>query len=112
VRAIASYPRQRRSRAGAAVVPKDTQFARKRGSRSGAEHRRIAIGVSITRTLAASIDASPIVARGFAGQTATGHPNSSATNWTVGTNSYRVVLHCGLRDRNWYVAGVVNPSRP
>jgi hypothetical protein len=31
---------------------------------------------------------------GFAVATKTGFPNSSATNWTFGTNSYKVILHC------------------
>jgi hypothetical protein len=29
--------------------------------------------------------------------TLTGFPNSSATNWDGGTNSYQVILHCGVR---------------
>jgi hypothetical protein len=71
------------------------------------------IGVSITKTLPVSVNTPTIRASGMAGQTATGHPNSSATNWTFGSNSYRVVLHCvlgGLFD--FYPAGNVNPSRP
>lgn len=70
------------------------------------------IGISITKTLPASVDTPTIVASGFAGQTATGYPDSSATNWSFGSNSYRVVLHCALLGPGfWYPAGAVHPSR-
>jgi hypothetical protein len=44
------------------------------------------IGVSIS---GANIGAAQLVLG-----TKTGFPNSSATNWTFGTNSYKVILHC------------------
>jgi hypothetical protein len=66
------------------------------------------IGVSITKTIAGTADTATLKASGFAAQTATGYPNSSATNWTLGSNSYQVVLHCNLR--NFYPAGAVHPS--
>jgi hypothetical protein len=44
------------------------------------------VGVSIS---GASFDRD-----GFSVGTLTGFPNSSATNWTLGTNSYKVILHC------------------
>jgi hypothetical protein len=68
------------------------------------------IGVSITKTIAGTADTTTLKASGFAAQTATGYPNSSATNWTFGSNSYQVVLHCNLRD--FYPAGAVHPSPP
>jgi hypothetical protein len=49
------------------------------------------IGVSIRGVLAG-----PVVPGGlsYGRGTSTGFPNSSATNWTFGTNSYQVILHC------------------
>jgi hypothetical protein len=44
------------------------------------------IGVSITG-VSTTTDS-------YANGTATGFPNSSATSWRLGTNSYQVVLHC------------------
>jgi hypothetical protein len=39
------------------------------------------------------------------GQIQTGYPNSSATNWTFGTNSYEVVLHCASNAAYGYTSG-------
>jgi hypothetical protein len=56
------------------------------------------IGVHITGT---NIDPA-----GFAFGTLTGFPNSSATNWTIGsTNSYKVILHCTSDSNNGYKPG-------
>jgi len=65
------------------------------------------IGVSITRTLPVTVDTPTLKVTGMAGQTATGYPNSSATNWTFGSNSYRVVLHCNFFSEQFYPAGGV-----
>ena len=65
------------------------------------------IGVAILKTIAVKVDIPGLKATGLAGQTATGHPNSSATNWTFGTRSYRVVLFCGGVGSFGYPAGAV-----
>ena len=49
------------------------------------------IGVSITGTLRVS---APVTNLPYAAGTRTGGIASSATNWTAGTNSYQVQLHC------------------
>jgi hypothetical protein len=48
------------------------------------------VGVSISATWPAWLPYATAYARG----TLTGYPHSSATNWTLGTASYRVILHC------------------
>jgi hypothetical protein len=47
------------------------------------------IGVSITGHSTATSPYGDVAAG-----TLTGYPNSSATNWTIGSASYRVILHC------------------
>ena len=39
---------------------------------------------------------------GWAVGTSTGFPNSSATSWSIGTNSYQVKLHCSKTTANGY----------
>jgi hypothetical protein len=46
------------------------------------------IGVSITETF------SSIFGSSLEEGTLTGFPSSSATNWTTGSASYQVILHC------------------
>ena len=52
------------------------------------------IGVSITGTQEFTYRPAPRQGPYDGGSTATGGDNSSATNWTIGANSYQVVLHC------------------
>lgn len=51
------------------------------------------IGVSITGIKTTQVTVQGITSAYTTG-TDTGFPNSSATNWELGTNSYRVELHC------------------
>jgi hypothetical protein len=48
------------------------------------------IGISITATVRPK--GAPLIGRTYG--TATGFPNSSATNWSFGRHSYQVILHC------------------
>jgi hypothetical protein len=54
------------------------------------------IGISVTGDDAAPPDNMP-------GGTLTGFPNSSATNWEIGTNSYQLQLHCTSDNSHGYV---------
>ena len=68
--------------------------------------------IAITKILPVSVSAPALRASGAPDRRRQKYPDSSATNWTIGSNSYRVVLHCvlgGLFDL--YPAGDVNPSR-
>lgn len=46
----------------------------------------------------------------LAGETETGFPNSSATNWTFGTNSYQVQLYCTWNDGEGYGDNSLGPK--
>jgi len=67
------------------------------------------IGVSITETAAGANsqwgEREPDL-EDQAGQTVTGFPASSATNWTSGKNSYRLQLACTQADGNIYLASL------
>jgi RTX calcium-binding nonapeptide repeat (4 copies) len=52
------------------------------------------IGMSITGFKTTKVTTSDGITSGYTTGTDTGFPNSSATNWTTGTNSYQVQLHC------------------
>ena len=56
----------------------------------GVEVHQDSIGISITATVRPK--GADLIGRTYG--TATGFPNSSATNWAFGKNSYRVILHC------------------
>jgi hypothetical protein len=53
-----------------------------------------AIGMSITGFKTTDVTIPPGVTSIYMTGTDTGFPNSSATNWGTGTNSYRLQLHC------------------
>ena len=52
------------------------------------------IGVSITGIRTTDVTTSLDITSIYTTGTYTGVPNSSATNWTTGTNSYQLQLHC------------------
>jgi hypothetical protein len=56
----------------------------------GVEVHQNSIGISITATVRPK--GADLIGRTYG--TATGFPNSSATNWALGKSSYRVILHC------------------
>ena len=51
------------------------------------------IGISITGFKSTQVTVNGITS-GYTTGTDTGFPNSSATNWEIGTNSYQIQLHC------------------